>query len=82
MKVFFFQASNVAMWVLSIAGLSWCLFSQTHVTRRDYIYNSQEMAQFAAWVPLIWSLSIMWIIFACYSGNGSKEGRSCLMNWV
>lgn len=66
------QSSNIALWILALSGLGWCVFSQTHVTQRDYVYDAQEMAQFAAWAPLIWSYSIMWIIFACFSGNGGE----------
>lgn len=66
------QSTKWGMWILAVVGLGWCLASQTNVTQRDYVYNAGEMAQNGAWVPLIWSYSLMWIIFACYTGNGSK----------
>lgn len=67
-----FQSTKFIMWILSFLGMGWCLISQTNVTQRDYVYNGAEMAQYGAWVPLIWSYSLMWFIFACYSGNGGK----------
>uniref|UniRef100_A0A1B0CB44 Acyltransferase 3 domain-containing protein n=2 Tax=Lutzomyia longipalpis TaxID=7200 RepID=A0A1B0CB44_LUTLO len=57
-------------WATCLISFTWCFASQWDITRRDYVYDPTEMAKSTAWTPLIWTIAISWIVFACNSGNG------------
>ncbi|XP_055681925.1 uncharacterized protein LOC129789281 isoform X2 [Lutzomyia longipalpis] len=57
-------------WASCLISFTWCFASQWDITRRDYVYDPTEMAKSTAWTPLIWTIAISWIVFACNSGNG------------
>ena len=59
-------------WASSLALILWCFYSPINLTHRDYIYEPSEVANYAAWAPLLWSMSISWIISVCYIGAGGE----------
>ena len=63
-------------WLSTIAGFIWCFWTPSHLSHKDYQYEPLPSAQFAALAPLVWSLGIAWIIFACYTDHSWK------LNWL
>jgi peptidoglycan/LPS O-acetylase OafA/YrhL len=59
-------------WVASIAGLIWCFYKPSNLSHKDYQYDPITAAQYSALAPLLWSLAISWIIFACYNDASWK----------
>ncbi|GAB0098837.1 uncharacterized protein DMENIID0001_146410 [Sergentomyia squamirostris] len=57
-------------WASCLVSLAWCLVSQLDIVRRDYVYDPTDVAKSSAWSPLIWTIAINWIVFACHTGNG------------
>lgn len=58
-------------WLSSICGIAWCFWAPIHLVERTYQYDSSEAAQYAAMASLVFSVSLAWIVFACYFGYGS-----------
>lgn len=50
-------------WILSILGIVWCFWSPASSMHTDFIYTSVEAAKYAAWCPLIFGMSLCWLIF-------------------
>jgi hypothetical protein len=42
---------------------------------RQYIYNTRDAANFAAFTPISWCLFVAWIIFISYIGQGGMYGN-------
>lgn len=59
-------------WISTICGFIWCFYTPSNLSHKDYQYDPAAAAQYSALSPLIWSLSIAWIIFACYSDASWK----------
>lgn len=59
-------------WVATITGLIWCFYKPSNLSHKDYQYDPLSAAQYSALAPLLWSLSISWIIFACYNDASWK----------
>lgn len=62
-------------WISSLCGLIWCFWEPAHLASRTYQYESAEAAQYAGLSPLVFSLSLAWIIFACNFGYGTTLNR-------
>ena len=50
---------------LKLGGFIWCFYTPSHLSHKDYQYEPEAAAQYAAVAPLFWTLGISWIIFAC-----------------
>jgi peptidoglycan/LPS O-acetylase OafA/YrhL len=59
-------------WISTICGFIWCFYTPSNLSHKDYQYDPAAAAQYSALSPLIWSLSIGWIILACYSDSSWK----------
>ena len=42
---------------------------------REYVYNTRDAANFAAYTPIFWCLFVAWIIFASYIGQAGMYGN-------
>lgn len=62
----------IAGWISSLWGMIWCFWSPSNLALKNYQYDPVEVASYSAWASLVWSLSISWIIFACFTGHGLK----------
>lgn len=65
-------------WISTICGLIWCFYTPSNLSHKDYQYDPAAAAQYSALAPLLWSLSISWIIFACYSDASWK--LNCILS--
>ncbi|XP_061396896.1 uncharacterized protein LOC133332512 [Musca vetustissima] len=50
-------------WSLASLGILWCFWSPASSMRTDFIYTSSDAASYASWCPLVFGLSLCWIIF-------------------
>ena len=57
------------------------MISPAHMSSQDYVYNTRDAANFAAFTPIFWCLFLGWIIFVSYIGQagtyGSLGGTYC-----
>lgn len=63
------KALSISGWVACLWSIGWCFWSSSHVSHKDYMYDPLDAAQYAAWAPLLWSISLTWIIFISYTKN-------------
>lgn len=63
------KAVFVAGWLMSLWSIVWCLWAPSHMSHKDYVYETIEAAQYAAWAPLLWSLALSWIVFVVFTRN-------------
>lgn len=70
------KGAVVCGWLSTLAAFFWCFWAPAHLTHKDYQYEPVSSAHYAALAPLVWSLGIAWVIFACYSENSWK------LNWL
>lgn len=54
-------------WISTVCGFIWCFYTPSNLSHKDYQYDPSAAAQYSALSPLLWSLGIAWIIFACHS---------------
>jgi peptidoglycan/LPS O-acetylase OafA/YrhL len=66
------KGAIVSGWVASLTGIIWCYYKPSNLSHKDYQYDPTSAAQYSALAPLIWSLGIAWIIFACYNDASWK----------
>ncbi|CAG9802744.1 unnamed protein product [Chironomus riparius] len=59
-------------WVATITSLIWCFYKPSNLSHKDYQYDPISAAQYSALAPLLWSLCVSWIIFACYNDASWK----------
>lgn len=52
-------------WISALYGFFWCFYTPSNLTHKNYLYEPVDAAQYYAMAPLIWSLTISWIIYAC-----------------
>jgi peptidoglycan/LPS O-acetylase OafA/YrhL len=62
----------ISGWISTVCGFIWCFYTPSNLSHKDYQYDPSSAAQYSALSPLLWSLSIAWIIFACYSDASWK----------
>lgn len=53
-------------WSTALFFMAWCIYTPMHLAYKDYIYEPTEMADYAAWAPMLWSLGLCWIIYVCF----------------
>lgn len=70
------KGAVIAGWLSTLGGFIWCFYTPSHLSHKDYQYEPEDSAQYAAIAPLFWSLGISWIIFACYTDQSWK------LNWI
>lgn len=58
---------TICGWVSTLTGFIWCFYKPSNLSHKDYQYDPTAAAQYSALAPLLWSLGIAWIIFACYN---------------
>lgn len=59
-------------WLSTLIAIIWCFYKPSNLSHKDYQYDPSAAAQYSALAPLLWSLSIAWIIFACYNDASWK----------
>ncbi|CRK87303.1 CLUMA_CG001105, isoform A, partial [Clunio marinus] len=62
----------ISGWISTLCGFIWCFYTPSNLSHKDYQYDPTTAAQYSAMSPMIWSISIAWIIFACYSDASWK----------
>ncbi|KAJ6640290.1 Nose resistant to fluoxetine protein 6, partial [Pseudolycoriella hygida] len=62
-------------WLTCAWGLIWCFWTPSILSSKDYVYEPQDAAVYAAWAPLVWSLALSWIIFVIFIENGKLLSR-------
>lgn len=72
----YFQVFVIIGWIVSLALGSWSIFSPWRLARRDYTYDVEDAASYAVISPIVSSLSLLWIIFACFTNHGGKLTNS------
>ncbi|PSN54851.1 hypothetical protein C0J52_12407 [Blattella germanica] len=60
----------VAGWLLSSYFIYLSMISPFHLGFRDYEYDVQQASLYVTFSPIIWSLALGWIIWACFTGHG------------
>jgi peptidoglycan/LPS O-acetylase OafA/YrhL len=66
-KVKLATGAKASGWLATLAGMVWCYYKPSNLSHKDYQYDPTAAAQYSALAPLLWGLSISWIIFACHS---------------
>lgn len=56
-------------WLSAFYGFFWCFYTPSNLTHKDYLYEPIGAAQYYAMAPLIWSLTISWVIYACSANS-------------
>lgn len=67
----------ISGWLATISGIVWCFYKPSNLSHKDYQYDPSAAAQYSALAPLLWALSMSWIIFACHN-NASWKLNSLL----
>jgi hypothetical protein len=49
--------------------------SPAHMASRQYVYNTTDAANFAAFAPISFCLFVAWIIFVSYIGQAGMYGN-------
>lgn len=57
-------------WLLAAFFAYISMISPSHMASRDYKFDNHEAALYAAFSPIIWSLALGWLIWACFTGHG------------
>lgn len=65
-------------WLATLCGFIWCFYTPSNLSHKDYQYDPAAAAQYSALSPLMWSLSIAWIIFACHCDASWK--LNCILS--
>lgn len=68
----------VSGWISTLCGFIWCFYTPANLSYKDYQYDPSAAAQYSALAPLLWSLAVAWIIFACYSDSSWK--LNCILS--
>ncbi|XP_070492786.1 nose resistant to fluoxetine protein 6-like isoform X2 [Chironomus tepperi] len=66
------KGATYSGWVSTITSLIWCFYKPSNLSHKDFQYDPISAAQYSGLAPLLWSLSIAWIIFACYNDASWK----------
>jgi hypothetical protein len=69
----FFQMFVWTGWLLSIYFAYLAVFSPSDLGLRDYRYNVNDAAIYAAFSPIFSSLALSWLIWACFTGHGGTH---------
>lgn len=59
-------------WISTVCCFIWCFYTPSNLSHKDYQYDPAAAAQYSALAPMLWSLGIAWIIFACHSNASWK----------
>jgi hypothetical protein len=59
-------------WILAFYFAYLSMLSPSNLGLRDYEYNVHDASVYAAFTPIIWSLALAWLIWACFTGHGGK----------
>lgn len=68
----------ISGWISTMCGFIWCFYTPSNLSHKDYQYDPSAAAQYSALSPLLWSLGVAWIIFACHSDASWK--LNCLLS--
>jgi peptidoglycan/LPS O-acetylase OafA/YrhL len=71
-KISLSKGAIISGWVSSLCGIVWCYYKPSNLSHKDYVYDPSTAAQYSALAPLLWGLSISWIIFACHNNASWK----------
>jgi peptidoglycan/LPS O-acetylase OafA/YrhL len=66
------RGAIISGWISTVCGFIWCFYTPSNLSHKDYQYDPSSAAQYSALAPMLWSLSIAWIIFACHSDASWK----------
>lgn len=58
-------------WILTIWAMIWCFWTPSSASSKDFQYDPSQMASYSAWASLVWSLGLGWIVFCCFTENGT-----------
>lgn len=58
-------------WFLTFWAMIWCFWTPSNASSKDFQYDPSQMASYSAWASLVWSLGLSWIVFCCFTENGS-----------
>lgn len=67
------KALNIMGWTTAIASIVWCFYAPAHLAYKDYVYEPTEVADYAAWAPLMWSIALCWIVYVCCVKSSGKH---------
>lgn len=59
-------------WLIGVGCGLLAVFAPYHMSWTSYIYNAQEAALYNMLAPVVWSVFIVWIVFACNIGYGGN----------
>jgi hypothetical protein len=62
-----------AGWLLAAYFAYLSAFSPSDLGLRDYRYNVNDASMYAAFSPIVCSLALSWLIWACFTGHGGKH---------
>lgn len=72
------RGAIISGWLSTLCGFIWCFYTPSNLSHKDYQYDPTAAAQYSALAPLLWSLGIAWIIFACNSDASWK--LNCILS--
>ena len=68
----------ISGWISTLCCCIWCFYTPSNLSYKDYQYDPFAAAQYSALAPLLWSLSVAWIIFACFTDSSWK--LNCILS--
>lgn len=72
------RGAIISGWLSTVCGFVWCFYTPSNLSHKDYQYEPSSAAQYSALAPLLWSLSIAWIIFA--SNSDASWKLNCILS--
>jgi peptidoglycan/LPS O-acetylase OafA/YrhL len=72
------KGAIVSGWISTVCAFIWCFYKPSNLSHKDYQYDPSAAAQYSALAPLLWSLGIAWIIFACH--NDASWKLNCFLS--
>lgn len=72
------KGAVISGWISSLVCIIWCFYTPSNLSHKDYQYDPVSAAQYSALAPLLWSLAIAWVIFACHTDHSWK--LNCILS--
>ncbi|XP_076289721.1 uncharacterized protein LOC143213594 isoform X2 [Lasioglossum baleicum] len=69
-------------WLIATVLTLWTIFSPWNQCQRDYVYNSEDAANYGVISPILASIALCWVIFACHTNHGGVISRILTNQWL
>ncbi|XP_076645967.1 uncharacterized protein LOC143355219 isoform X2 [Halictus rubicundus] len=69
-------------WLIATGFGLWTIVSPWQMSNRDYVYDVEELANYGVMCPILGSIALCWIIFACHTNYGGIINKILTNQWL